>query len=49
MARDHVMNDHPEGELITVEDQVIRQKGPARLGGTLYGVQVRSLVDRPLK
>jgi len=49
LARDHMMNSYREGDLVSVEGQVISQKGSARLGGPLYRVQTISLVDRPMK
>jgi len=49
LARDEKMNNYREGDLVSVEGQVISQKGSARLGGPLYRVQAISLVDRPLK
>ena len=49
LARDRMMNNYREGDLVTIEGQVISQKGSARLGGPLYRVQAISLVDRPLK
>jgi len=49
LAREHMMINSREGDLITVEGQVISQKASARLGGAFYGVRATSLVDRPLK
>ena len=49
LARDRMMNNYKEGDLVSVEGQVISQKGSARLGGPLYRVQSINLVDRPLK
>ena len=49
LARDRMMNNYHEGDLISIEGQIISQKGSARLGGPLYRVQSISLVDRPLK
>jgi hypothetical protein len=49
LARDRMMNNYHEGDLVSIEGQVISQKGSARLGGPLYRVQSISLVDRPLK
>ena len=49
LARDRMMNNYREGDLVTIEGQVISEKGSARLGGPLYRVQAISLVDRPLK
>ena len=49
LARDRMMNNYREGDLVTIEGQVISQKGSTRLGGPLYRVQAISLVDRPLK
>ena len=49
LARDRMMNNYREGDLVTIEGQVISQKGSTRLGGPLYRVQAISLVDRPMK
>lgn len=47
LARDRVMNNYREGDLITVEGRVISKKGSLRLGGPLYQVNTIRLVDRP--
>jgi hypothetical protein len=47
LARDRMMNNYREGDLVTVQGQVISEKGSTRLGGALYRVQSISLVDRP--
>jgi len=47
LARDSMMNSYREGDLVSVEGQVIDQRGSHRLGGPLYRVQTISLVDRP--
>jgi len=47
LARDSMMNSYREGDLVSVEGQVISQRGSSRLGGPLYRVQTISLVDRP--
>jgi hypothetical protein len=49
LARDRMMTNYREGDLVSVEGQIISQKGSARLGGPLYRVQTISLVDRPMK
>jgi hypothetical protein len=40
------MNNYREGDLITVEGQIISEKGSAHLGAPLYRVQSIRLVDR---
>lgn len=47
LAKDSVMNNYREGDLVTVEGQVISKKGSRSLGGPLYQVRSISLVDRP--
>jgi hypothetical protein len=47
LARDRKMDSYREGDLVTIEGQVLSQKGSARLGGPLYRVRTISLVDRP--
>src|SRR5262249_20680856 len=45
--RDSRMNNYREGDLITVEGEIIRKKGSSRLSAPLYQVRTISLVDRP--
>jgi hypothetical protein len=47
LARDRQMNNYREGDLVTVEGEVISDKGSSRLGGPLYRVRNIVLVDRP--
>jgi len=47
LARDRMMTSYRQGDLVTVEGQIISQKSSARLGGPLYRVSAISLVDRP--
>jgi hypothetical protein len=47
LARDHRMDSYREGDLVTVEGQVLKQRGSAHLGGPLYQIRTISLVDRP--
>lgn len=47
LARDRQMNHYREGDLVTVEGEVISDKGSTRLGGPLYRVRSIVLVDRP--
>ena len=47
LARDRQMNNYREGDLVTVEGEVISDKGSTRLGGPLYRVRSIVLVDRP--
>jgi len=47
LARDRVMKNYREGDLVSVEGQVINEKGSAKLGGPLYRVRSINLVDRP--
>jgi len=49
LSRDRMMNSYKEGDLITVEGEIISQKGSAHLGGPLYRVQQMILVDRPVQ
>jgi len=46
LARDRQMNNYREGDLVTVEGEVISDKGSSRLGGPLYRVRNIVLVDR---
>src|SRR5262249_13954730 len=47
LARDRQMNNYREGDLVTVEGTIIRERGTVRLGAPLYRVQTIRLVDRP--
>ena len=47
LARDREMNEYREGDLVTVEGEVISDRGSPRLGGPLYRVRSMTLVDRP--
>jgi hypothetical protein len=47
LARDRIMTNYREGDLVSVEGQIISEKGSAKLGGPLYRVRSISLVDRP--
>ncbi len=47
LARDRQMNNYREGDLVTVEGQIISKKGSSRLGAPLYRAQTIRLVDRP--
>jgi len=47
LARDRSMNGYREGDLVTVEGQVLEQKWSIHLGGPLYQIRTMSLVDRP--
>jgi hypothetical protein len=47
LARDRQMTKYQEGDLVTVEGEVISDKGSSRLGGPLYRVRSITLVDRP--
>ncbi len=47
LARDRSMNGFREGDLVTVEGQVLQAKWSRHLGGALYQIRTISLVDRP--
>lgn len=47
LARDRVMSNYKEGDIVTVEGRVISQRGSTRLGGPLYQVREMRLVNRP--
>jgi hypothetical protein len=47
LARDRKMDLYREGDLVSVEGQILSQRGSPRLGGPLYRVQAIRLVDRP--
>jgi hypothetical protein len=46
LARDRSMNEFHEGDLVTIEGQVIAAKWSTHLGGPLYQIRTMSLVDR---
>jgi hypothetical protein len=47
LARDRSMNGYREGDLVTIEGQVLENKWSIHLGGPLYQIRTMSLVDRP--
>jgi hypothetical protein len=47
LARDRSMNSYREGDLVTVEGQVLEAKWSIHLGGPLYQIRTIGLVDRP--
>jgi hypothetical protein len=47
LARDQQMDSYREGDLVTIEGTVIKEKGSTRLGGPLYQVRTIQLVERP--
>jgi hypothetical protein len=47
LARDRSMNGYREGDLVTIEGQVLEPKWSIHLGGPLYQIRTISLVDRP--
>jgi hypothetical protein len=47
LARDRQMNSYREGDLVSVEGQVLSQRGSTHLAAPLYQVRTISLVDPP--
>jgi hypothetical protein len=47
LARDREMDRYREGDLVTVQGEIVQERGSARLGGPLYRVRSIQLVDRP--
>ncbi len=47
LARDRSMDSYREGDLVTVQGEVLNERGSSRLGGPLYRVRSIQLVDRP--
>ncbi len=47
LSRDSRMANYREGDLVTVEGEIIAKRGSARLGAPLYQARTISLVDRP--
>jgi len=47
LARDRQMDDYREGDLVSVNGEIINPKASAKLSGPLFRVQSIRLVDRP--
>jgi hypothetical protein len=46
LARDRQMDSYRDGDLVTVEGEVLPERGSARLGGPLYRVHSIQLIER---
>jgi hypothetical protein len=47
LARDREMESYREGDLVTVQGEIVNDRGSAHLGGPLYRARSIQLVDRP--
>jgi hypothetical protein len=47
LGRDRHLDSYRDGDLVTVEGAIVKDKGSLRLGGPLYRVNSIQLIDRP--